>query len=161
MNNTGENQCPADSLCCPSKALWPKIKVLRGWRTQFPFSVLHSAFQSIKFSVPKIQLLLKASSTNIFGNNKLDLGLLPLMLVQRVCSVSESVMKLVSSFQASTSSCYLVLTPLSNTTNILGEWEGTTCFLFFFVLSDTLELGHLAAFGVNPFYNRIFFLVIQ
>lgn len=75
MNNTGDKQCPADSLCCPSKASWPKIKVLRGWRTQFPFSVSHSAFQSIKFSVPKIQLLLKARSTNIFGNNKLGLGL--------------------------------------------------------------------------------------
>lgn len=106
MNNTRENQCPADSLCCPSKALGPKIKVLRGWRTQFPFSVLHSALQSITFSVPKIQLLLKARSTNIFGNNKLGLGLLP-SLVQRVCSISESVTKLMSSFWASVSSRYL------------------------------------------------------
>lgn len=30
-------------------------------------------------------------------------------------------------------------------------------FLVPFLLSNTLELGHLAAFWANPFYNKIFF----
>lgn len=30
-----------------------------------------------------------------------------------------------------------------------------------FILTNALELGHLAAFWVNPFYNKIFVCVIQ
>lgn len=78
---------------------------------------------------------MKASSTNIFGNNKLGLeGLFSL----GVCSglsesgQSQSVIKLVSLFQASTSSHYLGSDSSKQHNKYLGGGVGDNMFLVLF-----------------------------
>lgn len=40
-----------------------------------------------------------------------------------------------------------------------GGGVGNNMFVILFILTNALELGHLAAFWVNPFYNKIFLCV--